>query len=303
MKRAFYKEDTNAIRESIRQFYINKFYNLFMSGYSWTGLEPQEIDYIMRRFWADGRVAAAITKVGNVIITNKDHPNGQLVFAKYIPSEWNTYDFATKVTLVNNRGLNVLPKGDLIVNKDVVLGFIQKNKKGILESIEQKINEIVDVEMVIRLNLKAHKTPYLLEIDNETQERVNQIWNSLESDNPKVAIHSEEIDAIKVLTTGAPYIIDKLKAYEKELIDEVTTFLGMDCLGIQEKPEQLRVDEINSNNDVINDHAGAFITCLEDFAKEVTEYLGIAISVKATSKPVTATSKEDVEEDEKETEL
>jgi hypothetical protein len=46
------------IAESIKQMYRSKYYNLYMNMFKWNGVTPEEQDYIMRKFWDLGTVAA-----------------------------------------------------------------------------------------------------------------------------------------------------------------------------------------------------------------------------------------------------
>lgn len=49
------------LQQRCRQNYINKYYNIWMSKFKWTGLDEemaaQEENFIMRKFWSDGTVS------------------------------------------------------------------------------------------------------------------------------------------------------------------------------------------------------------------------------------------------------
>lgn len=297
-KLKFTSKDTNAIRDNFRQYYINKFFSLFMGAYEWTGLDDQERDYLMRRLWADGRISITKLKSNGVEINNEEHPNGVLILAKFVPTEWNLYDFATKLTMVNNRGSKYVPTDELEVNKDVVIGYAQRNHKSVFSCIEPKLDELVDVEMTIRTNLKLHKIPFVIGVTPESKMKMSDVWDNIMDDQPSLFMDLEDVKNITSLQTGTPYVIDKLLTYKKEIIDDILTILGVDNLGIAEKHEQLRVDEINSNNDIINDHSSVYLDAMLEMCKLVKDVLGYDMTVKATSTPVTATREEGEEQEE-----
>ena len=55
-----------------KQNYINKYYNIWMSKFKWTGLDEemaaQEENFIMRKFWSDGTVVAKPIKNTDLMV-------------------------------------------------------------------------------------------------------------------------------------------------------------------------------------------------------------------------------------------
>lgn len=94
----------NQLLASTKQQYNTKYYNLWMSKYSWNGLDEdmkeQEQNYIMRKLWSDGTVAIRNIK-------NTD----MIALMPYSVVEYNYLDFPETVDLVNERGVskNVIP--------------------------------------------------------------------------------------------------------------------------------------------------------------------------------------------------
>ena len=42
-------------RSSVEQAYLDKYYNLFMNSLKWEGIDDEQVDFIMRKFWSNGR--------------------------------------------------------------------------------------------------------------------------------------------------------------------------------------------------------------------------------------------------------
>ena len=124
------------------------------------------------------------------------------------------------------------------------------------------------------------------------------LWEKIDSDEGVLYLSNTEIDAIKVLATGTQFNVDKLFAYRQAIENELLTYLGIDNLGIMEKKEHMITDEVNSNNDLINDHSENFISVLEDWCKRIKDVLGYEMSVVAKSSPVVAEKETKESEDE-----
>ena len=99
------------LEEQIKQVYLAKYYNMYQNTFEWKGVDPQQRDYILRRFWSEGTCAAFKIKGADTI-----------GFAPWTTQTWNMYDFPEEVLLVNKRGVPFIPMTTQVVNKDVVLG-------------------------------------------------------------------------------------------------------------------------------------------------------------------------------------
>lgn len=285
------------------QFYLTKYYNLFMGAYKFTGITAQQQDFILRKFWAEGKLAAFIVEgtqldENAVPSTTNEYPNGMIAFAPFAPFMYDIYDWPIQVNLIALRGAKFIPQSPQVVNKDVVIGYAQKSHKSVLSIVEFYLQKIVDTEMTIRVQLKSHKAPWLVATTNENEEKLKNLFKKIEADEEVLYLSAAEIESLKVLNGANTFIIDKLYQYKQALENELLTYLGIDNLGIMEKKEHLTNPEIASNNDLINDHSDNFLSCMKDWCESIGEVLGYEISVEATSAPVVA-GEEYIEEDEK----
>lgn len=291
------------------QFYLQKFYNIFMGSYRIKAknnakeLTQEQQEYIFKKFWCEGKIGAFVvegTKLeeGEVPSTTNQYPNGVIAFVPFAPFMFNIYDYPVQVNLVQIRGATFIPTKPMVVNKDVVIGYIQRSHKSVLSVVDFYLQKIVDVEMVIKVQLQAHKVPWVIATTPENEEKMKTLLNRLLSDEFALYLSQNEVEALKTLQGGNQYIIDKLYQYKQALENELLTYLGVDNLGIMEKKEHLTNDEVNTNNDLINDHSDNFLSCLKGFFGRIEEVFGIGYEVEATSSPVSA--KKEAEEDESE---
>ena len=224
----------------------------------------------MKKLWSLGTIAAFRIK-------NLDDILG---FAPYAAFGWNMYDFPEEVTLINERGVPFIPSTVQVVDKDVVLGWIQFNQKPVKEIVEYYIDRMVQVDMVINTNIELHKMPYLIGVDTTDKEKLEDIVDRILNNELVVFADLESVQLVKALATQPQYIIDKLHAYRIQLENELLTYLGYDNSGNSEKATTMLLDEINANNVVINASADQFKTCIDNWCKRIKEVFGVEISAE-----------------------
>lgn len=291
-RKGFYKvENTILTREILRNFYISKYFNLYMNAYKFNGLDYQQKDFLLRKFWSIGTLAFFTTKA-----TSDLKPQGELVITPYATSKLNIYDFPVEVNLIALKPVNFIPRTPQMVDRDVVIGYAQRNKKPVFYMVETLIDKIVEVEMILRTSLKSQKTPWMIAYTPESETQKENIKNNLESDNPYIFIESQDVNSFKALVSGANYTADKLYALKQCYENELREYLGIDNLGVNEKKEHLITSEVESNNEAIESAGECFLDCLKELCERIREVLGYEVSVEL-NKPDSLVYNEDGEED------
>ena len=296
-KRVFRRVDdsANITRESLKAYYILKYFNLFMNAYKFTGIDYQQRDFILRKMWAMGRIACFKLSGGT-----EKHPQGELVFCPYAVNKLNIYDFPVEVQLIKLKAVDFIPAKPQIVDKDVVIGYAQRNKHAVFEMVSLLVNKLVDVEMVLRTALKSQKTPWLVGYSPESEEQRQIIKNNLDSDEPYLFLEMDDINQFKAIVSGANYNCDKLYNLKCAYENEIKEYLGINNLGVNEKKEHLIGDEININQEIVESHGECFLDCLKEFCERIGEVLGIKISVELNKPDSLEYAKVDEDEEEEE---
>ena len=285
-------------RESLRTYLLNKYFNLYMNNYEFEGdIDYQQKEYILKRLWADGQIACFKLKGTEGTAA---HPQGLLVFCPFAAGYWNIYDYPVKVNLINTRGVRFIPAGLQEVDKDVVIGYAQRNRKSIFSVVDLYVKRMVNVLMVIDTNLKAHKMPWLIAGTEEEKNKLQFLAKALENDEPELFAEMEDVDKLKALVSGAPYIIDKLYNYYGALENELREYLGFQNVGISEKKEHLIGEEVRANNDLIEANKECLLNVVQEFFDRVREVFNIEITIKVRKNE---SSEYDEEGDEEEMEV
>ena len=276
--------EVKAFINQVAQNLKNKYYNVWMSKFKWSGLDEeikeQEQNYIMRHFWSEGTVALRNIKGLNL-----------LAMCPWNTETYNYLDFPEKIVLVNKRGVSktIIPSTPQVVNKDVALLYCLPNHKSISSVVYYYIERMIQVEIVINNNLKLQNIPFVIGVTEEDKDQFDDIIEKILNNELVVFTSVNDIKKLQTLATNAPYIVDKLKTYLVSLENELLTVLGIDNSGAQAKQAQLTVDEVNASNDIINDYGLAIEDEIKAWLERANAVLGRNISIEAKTKPVDST--------------
>lgn len=262
------------IRSNLTTILSNKYYNLWMDKFEWNGLDEtqkeQQENYIMRKFWSDGTVAVRKTKYDDK------------VFMPYAVTKFNLYDFPAAVTLINKRGVSkvLIPDTEQTVNQDVCLLWCMPNHKSIQMFVDYYVDRMVQAEIVTNNNLMIQSMPFVIGATEEDKEQMVDIVDRILNGELVIYTGTNDIQKLQALITSAPYIVDKIKAYQVGLENELMTILGVNNSGVAQKKAQMLVDEVNANNDSITDYGNAIKNEITRGLERANSVLGTNITIK-----------------------
>ena len=118
-------------------------------------------------------------------------------------------------------------------------------------------NSILDVKMfamrlynidrIIDVNANAQKTPCLLQGTEKQRLTLINLYKEYMGNTPFIfGDKNLDLNSLKVLQTGAPYVCDKLYQLKTQIWNEALTYLGISNTNIQKK-ERLITDEVTRN--------------------------------------------------------
>lgn len=266
------------LRAEIKQHYVEKFFNKFMNKFIFDGLDYQQIRFMMIQFWKPTGGSNAFYKLP--MTETELHPQGELIITPWAPNGvWNIYNFPTECTLINTRGVPFIPSRSLKIDEEVVIGYINKNHKGIYCSISEKIDELVDIDMAIRGNLKGLKTPWIVGVSPENKKAVDKFIQGLEDDDPYLFLTIDDLQNAKTLVSGAPLYIDKFEVKRQQVEDEINTILGFNSVGIMNKKEHLTVGEVDMTSEDSSANNDIYFDSLVEIFDRVKKVLGYEVKV------------------------
>lgn len=298
------KQSANDARAKLFYDYREKYFNLWLSSYKWTGLSRVQREYLMRRLWTEGSAAffSIIDPAASFLkgIPPKDSPEADsslIGIAPFAVIGYNMFNFPTALQLINERGVPYIPNRLMVNEKDVVIMYAQHSRQPISAIVDDYVTRIVNVEMTIRTNLYGCKVPLLVKVTPQDEQHAEDYQRKIENDEAIIFINSKETDNHANGGVGILYIIDKLYSYKTNLENELLTILGIDNIGNVEKKERLVEDEANANTDLVNDHGDSILENLEEGCDYIKKVLGFTISVKPKNMPKEAAEDDNAEDD------
>ncbi len=285
-KNILYKNE-NVIynRKILIQSYIDKYFNLYMNNLKIEDTNYQQENFIKRRFWSDGTIACFIIE-----------PINEKCFVDYAISRYNIYDYGVYAQPINRKGVSFIPDKQMEIDKEICLIYAQHNKKPILNIVNSYINKIVDVEIVIKQQLKSHKVPFVFTGDETQKDKFKDFFNKIDTDYNELYMTSEEFENINSLNLNNSFIIDKLYNYKQQLENELKEYLGINNMGTTEKKEHLINSEVDSNNEVVEVSRASIIDNLNIYFDNCNKILGTKLkAVYNTPNDI----KKEAQEDEK----
>lgn len=144
---------------------------------------------------------------------------------------------------------------------------------------------LYEAERTIDVNVKSQKTPVMLICDEKQRLTLMNLYKKYDGNEPfifgdkNIFSNGIQIDALK---TDAPYIVDKIMDYKKQIWNEALTFLGINNI-MEEKKERLTENESNVNNELINMNLQSYLLTRKEACKQINEKFGLDVDVKVRS--------------------
>lgn len=117
-----------------------------------------------------------------------------------------------------------------------------------------RTNSITDIKMfskrlylldrIIDVNANAQKTPVLIQGTEKQRLTLLNLYKEFDGNSPFIfGDKNLDLNALKCLNTGAPYVADKIYQLKTQIWNEALTYLGISNINIQKK-ERLITDEV-----------------------------------------------------------
>lgn len=170
--------------------------------------------------------------------------------------------------VIGNLCLDCLPNGNFDVNGNPVLRRAYSSYNSYQRDLNEddsviiwnnylRTNSITDIKMfskrlylldrIIDVNTNAQKTPVLLQGTEKQRLTLLNLYKEFDGNSPFIfGDKNLDLNALKCLNTGAPYVADKIYQLKMQIWNEALTYLGISNISIQKK-ERLITDEVTRN--------------------------------------------------------
>jgi hypothetical protein len=189
----------------------------------------------------------------------------------------NNYDEAIAYTAYSTVYNKIFDRDDCVLIRNNYLERPTDN------SVVLFTSRLTEAERTIDVNVKAQKTPVLVRCDEKDRLTMKNLYQNYEGNEPFIlGAKSLNPEGLKVLKTDAPFVVDKLQIYKRDIWIEALTFFGINNAN-SDKRERLITDEVNANNEVISINAESMLLTREEACEQINKMYGLNVSVKMRS--------------------
>lgn len=176
---------------------------------------------------------------------------------------------------IANNGYN---SGDLTPENSVII-YGNYLRKPIMRDIELYARWLYDVQQAMLINVKAQKTPVAVLCDESERLTMLNLYKDYDGNQPFIfGAKGLNLDGIKAISTGAPYVADKISEIKIGVWNELLTFLGINNINLVKK-ERLITDEVTRNQGGVQASRFSPLGMRQTAAKEINRMFNLNISV------------------------
>lgn len=212
--------------------YFNRLTELSISMFEWKNL-PETVDprFLELALFGDG-----------MAIFFEDEVLGFCALRTMIGGKLNIYQIPTIRTAYASNGYNM----PLDETNSVIVFNNMLHTNSVMD-VEQFSKRLYNLDRIIDVNANAQKTPILVSCDDTQRLTLLNLYKQYDGNAPVIfGDKNLNPNSLKVLTTGAPYVADKIYQLKVQIWNEALTYLGISNINITKK-ERLITDEVTRN--------------------------------------------------------
>lgn len=212
-------------------YYIDRLTELALVMFEWKNL-PDTVD--------DRYLELTLFQNGQAIFF-KDEVLGYLGLQCAVNGNFDVYRVPLRRRAYASNGYN---NQDLNNENSVIIynNYLRTNS---VRDIKMFAQRLYDIDCTIDVNARAQKTPVLIQCEENQRLTMLNAYKEFDGNSPVIfADKNLDINGLKVFTTDAPYVADKLYSLKTQYFNEALTYLGISNVSF-EKKERLVSDEVS----------------------------------------------------------
>lgn len=232
-RRKTYFDESAILNNRTYVQYVNRLTELAISMFEWTGL-PESVDsrYIELHLFSNGCMVYFDDEVMGNLCLDCTYNGGLDVYGYPILrraySSYNGYNRLLKNSnsvIIWNNLLHIPSEAD----------------------IRAYARRLWMLDRIIDVNANAQKTPILVQGNEKQRLSLVNLYKEYDGNSPVIFGDSSlNTEGLKSISTGAPYVADRIYELKTQIWNEALTYLGISNISIQKK-ERLITDEVTRN--------------------------------------------------------
>lgn len=244
--------------------YYNRLTELSVSMFEWKNL-PKTIDerFLELALFTDGMAVFFF-----------DEEIGYLALRTMIGGHLNVYQIPTIRTAFASNGYNrALDEDNSVI---IFNNLLHTNSMLDVELFAKRLSEL---DRIIEVNAKAQKTPILISCDETQRLTLKNLYMQYDGNVPVIfGDKNLKPDSLKAISTGAPYVGDKLYMLKTQIWNEALTYLGISNTNVTKK-ERMVSDEVIRNLGGVIASRYSRLNARRQAANAINDMFGLDISV------------------------
>lgn len=249
--------------------YFDRLLELSACMFKWENLPP-EIDprFIEIALFTDGHVL--FTKDG-LLETEKQY----IVTRAGLSGEFDIYGIPNRrYAYAVNGYINQLDRTNSVI---IWNNYLHRADKVAVEMFAKRLYKL---DRIIDVNVNAQKTPIMILADEDQKMTMKQVYMQYDGNQPLIFGNKTlDLNTVKALNTGAPYVADKIYQLKTQIWDEALTYLGITNLNVQKK-ERLLPGEVQYNQGGTFASRHTKLDMRQRACDEINAMFGLNISVQ-----------------------
>lgn len=244
--------------------YYNRLTELALSMFEWKNL-PESVDerFLEMCLFGDG-----------MAVFFKDEVLGHLCLQVMIGGHLNVYriPMERRAYAVNGYSRELNDENSVIIFNN----YLHTNS---MLDVEMFSKRLYNLDRAIDVNANAQKTPVLIQCDENQRLIMKNLYKQYEGNEPFIfGSKGLDVNGLKVLSTGAPYVADKLYELKTQIWNEALTYLGISNTNVTKK-ERMISDEVIRNMGGVIASRYSRLESRRQACEQINKMFGLDISV------------------------
>ena len=279
-------EDSLVINEETYHDYLNRFRRIALSMFEWVNL-PKSMDsrYLEQCLYYNGQASLLFDKKYGFINTKCAGSGYVNIYG--LPDRFNCFSYGYNSMRKLYVGLNPMlteAQKENQKNYECILVMNNWDRTPTAGSMELFAYRLYMAQRTCDVNISAQRFPVMIRGTKNQRLTLENLYNQYNGNQPFIFGDSDQLneDILKAIDTKAPYVVDKISDYKKEIWNEALTFLGINNIAITKK-ERLTENESNENNELVNLNLQAMLEPRLRACREFNEKYGFTGTDKEIS--------------------
>ena len=266
--------------------YLNRFRRIALARFEWVNL-PTSMNARWLEMCLFDYGKASLLKDEDLGFINTKCSNNNVINIYGLPSDLHCFSFEYQKWRKLYCGLNEINGNDPY--KEAILVMNDYDMTPTLSMMDLFSYRLYECDRTCDVNVKAQKHPVMVICDENQRLTMENLYSQYDGNEPFIFGDKNQLDEknLRAINTNAQIVLKQIDEHKKEIWNEALTYLGINNINV-EKKERAVVDEINSNNELVNLNLDVYLKPRQEACRQFNELFGLTgtdkeISVRVNS--------------------